>query len=846
MGMTSSGGGIGMGGRRIDLRRRPLALLATLVVVAALMVGDDQPTSWGDALTRWDRDEIRHLALYIGSMAAVLMAASRFSIASGWGVATAAVAVAGMFGVAPVAVVAYLALIALVIGRAILASVFPDDGIARHGGLALAVGYALIAGLFQVSVHFAINTPAFVVLVTAPVLVLGRAWLPRIVAETVMLCRTPPPIDLITAACLAVPVCLAGILLIYASYPEVHSDALMVGLAIPHQVAVTGRWSFDAVNYVFSVMPKASVWLFTPHYLLAGEPGARLFNALMPILSASLVFTEAARHAGRRAGLLLAGVLLSAPLTFWSVFVLFDDAVLNLFVTAAMVAALHAWRRPRAGGYAVVALLLSAAIATKLTGVFAAIPIGLGLAVRMGARGSTRDIAKTVAAILIPVVAIALVPYAHAYLATGNPVFPFSNGVFMSPLFAPVNFSDPRWEGKFSADILYQMTLHTSRFMEGRDGGFGLQHLLLAPATAVGAFGRRWMSGRLTLAVAVVFCAIFLCISQYGRYLNPTFPLVALCAAMGYRRAVGERWGGVFLVFLAGIAVANLALTGAVNHFYRFRLPPLLTAQPTPPAARVPEQWFAKIINAREGRNSRVLYLNGRVYGYPLDGTPLYATWQSQKLYDQLGKVQTQADAVALLQSEGITDVISDSSPDGDLPGIRLLKREIGNLASFEAEQDGVQLYRVYPPLAVPDTDISLGGVSGGRYLGRGWRTPEPWGTWAMDRRADWTFRAVSRPREADIHLSGMALPCACNGHDPVEVRVKVNGTLVGNLTFARRQEPQAWAITIPQALVGRDDVVKLRLIFEPREHAPQFRVGFSRYRISYAVKDADTEKRPE
>src|SRR5262247_1225513 len=66
---------------------------------------------------------------------------------------------------------------------------------------------------------------------------------------------------------------------------------------------------------------------------------------------------------GREAGALLAAMFLSAPLTFWVVFVMFEDALVTLFITAAVVMLMLTWRAPGQKEMALVALAVSAAIA---------------------------------------------------------------------------------------------------------------------------------------------------------------------------------------------------------------------------------------------------------------------------------------------------------------------------------------------------------------------------------------------------------------------------------------------------------------------------------------------------
>jgi len=816
-------------------RDRKLVLAATVVALAILVIGGSPPSPFAPALGRWQGREILHLAMTIGLVSGGTAVAMALRLARGWGVAAALLALVVLFGIGPVAATATLGLVALVIGRLLLAWADGGDGARQGLPLAMAIGYAVLVGILQISVHFPVNTPAVVILAIALFLgVTHRRWLGPIATEVSAFCRVPVRPGL-ACACLAVPLSLTAVLMVYASYPESHSDALAINLMMAHRIAVAGAWSFDAQTFAFADQPKAGAWLYAVHYLLGGEPAARLFNAMLQVLTAAMVFLVAARQAGRAAAALLAGMLLSAPPTFWITLILLDDAALSLFVTAGLIAALNAWRRPDFASTVLAALLLSAALAAKLQGGFVALPLGLILLVRLARTARAAEIIATVVAILAVFAVIGALPYAYAALATGNPIFPYFNGVFQSPYYPPIDFVDDRWIGKFGADLLIQLTLHTSRFMEGMDGTFGVQHLLLLPPILVAGLWRQRAEFHIVLVAASVSAGLTLTATQYGRYLYPTFPMLALLGATIYHRARRERWGGSFLVLLVVIALANLALTGGLATFYRFHLPNPLAARPAPQPFPVPERWFNQIINAHDGESSRVLYLGGRPYGFGLDGQPLYASWFTPKTLARLAEVTKPTDVAPMLASLGITHVTLDSEWLDPDPGIAIVRAEIDHLGRLEASLGSGRLYTITPPLVMPDTEIKLGGDQAKRLLGRGWMAPESWGTWANGDGAELTFRAIGRPHGAEVRLTGTAMPFAPEAGGPVVVRVECGGHLIGQVVFDRRQTIQPWTLTIPGAAIGDDGVIALRLLFDPTDRPPpRLRVGFVTFRLTY------------
>src|SRR4030095_122600 len=73
-------------------------------------------------------------------------------------------------------------------------------------------------------------------------------------------------------------------------------------------------------------------------------------------------------------------------------------------------------------------------------------------------------------------------PYAYAWYATGNPVFPYFNAIFKSPFFAPHNFANVLYPGGISFADFYQLTFSSAKHLEGWDGAIGFAMTLLLPA----------------------------------------------------------------------------------------------------------------------------------------------------------------------------------------------------------------------------------------------------------------------------------------------------------------------------------------------------------------------------
>jgi dolichyl-phosphate-mannose-protein mannosyltransferase len=606
-----------------------------------------------------------------------------------------------LFGPGAVVTVCAIGLAAYLLGLVILSRAGINSGADVAPPLALALGYAILLGVFQLVVLFRIYTKALVLVVLATVIcTLSRRYIGGDSRRLAAWFQEPMTKSL-TGWLAILPATIGAVQLVYASFAETHSDALTVHLMIPHQILLTGTWSFDAVTYNFATMPKGASWLFAAHYLLAGETAARLFNLVTTWVTAWLVFAVVRRHTGTEAGTVLATVFLSAPLTFWCVFVMFEDALLTLFTTAAVVVLALAWSRLTPSAAALVALALAAGMATKMQGLLLAVPIGLTLCVGLVRTRSLRTVGLAMLQMAIPALVIGAVPYVIGWLVTANPLFPFYNAVFHSPLFPDMNFVDDRWIGKASATLLYGLTFQTSRFMEGINGGFGLQHFLLVPGVLAASLLVRRPEVLIPAFCGAGIFVVVCYLTQYARYLYPTFPLLAMAAAALWHRASAERWRPALVLGLCGLVVLNVFAYRSINYLYYFFPPNPFAAQARPQPAYPVERTFNSIINITHGRAARVLYLE-RAFGAGLDGTPLYAIAPhlNSRLYAAATAVRDVQSLKNLLEQNSVTHVMSDDqvTPLGH-PGFQ---EHLPKVATLQAHIGSVKLWRVLPGDAQP------------------------------------------------------------------------------------------------------------------------------------------------
>jgi hypothetical protein len=159
---------------------------------------------------------------------------------------------------------------------------------------------------------------------------------------------------------------------------------------------------------------------------------------------------------------------------------------------------------------------------------------------------------------------------------TGNPVFPFLNGYFRSPLWYPENETFV-WhqfglgKGLFAAVKLpWKLTFDTGRFGEVVNGAVGILYLALVPAAIV--LRRRLRPISVILVPTLVFCLFWFFSVQYLRYFLPALFGLAILAGVGLvewgeRLRTGVRQL-VWAIPLFAVLSASLGLIVSLSQYW--------------------------------------------------------------------------------------------------------------------------------------------------------------------------------------------------------------------------------------------------------------------------------------
>jgi len=493
----------------------------------------------------------------------LVLVAAGAALAVAW-IRPALLPLAGSLGLAAMAVVAFgpaafaavllLATAAALTGARILRAFGAAEG---DVALSLAAGAVAIAAAIGATARLAIHWPWVHALALAGLACAFRSEA-RPLAGALRAFGTDRDPDRVRALALALLGAVLAVHVVVAARPEIGADALAMHMQVAVRMAHDHWMTRDVTRHVWAVMPLSADWLYAAGYLLAGEPAAKAVNlgafVLVVVFVLRLARTDVARDGA--SSIALAALFASTPLAFVETSSLFVENVWTALLLGATLAAERAIRANRAP-LAVASLWLAAgSLQVKVIGAPWVLLLGLALAWRWRARWRQLDRRAWLG--LAAAALVAAWPYAEAWVRTGNPVFPFMNATFRSPLFeTATSFNNALYNAGVHWRTWYDMVVASARHVEGSNGAAGLHWLVLFPAVLVlmrAADARRVAP---LLALAVVF---FVATWQQQSYLRYVYPSLALLTALAARVRAVEASPRLVLAAVVPLAAANLAL----------------------------------------------------------------------------------------------------------------------------------------------------------------------------------------------------------------------------------------------------------------------------------------------
>ncbi len=571
---------------------------------------------------------------------------------------------------AVVLVVGLQLLNAYVIGHRVLARTDLPGATAGvpHVAIAILIGACVGIGLISIAAPFRVHSgPVYASVLILPLIFWWRTSAAALRAAGRTLVRRGSPTSASERSWTVLLMTIVTLHLFIVAKPEVGYDAMAMHLQLPLLMADAQRWSFDVTRYVWAVMPLGSDWAYTVAYLMGGEGAARFLNFCFAGLACLLVFELIRLYARRDIALASVCLFASSPFAFLETGTLYVENLWLAFLLGTLLQALAYLRTPANRTLIGLAFLAAGAMQCKVIGVIWLVPLLLYTGYVAWRRRAHREFTARELALLAVAVTLAAWPYANAWARTGNPVFPFMNALFKSPLFdTATSFNNPLYNAALRPWSIYELISSSGKFIEGSDGAAGLQWLLLFPVIALAFTRRRPLAQWLCLALAALFFVGVFTQQSYIRYLLPAFALIAVLGGWAIAAIPDGRATRIALLVIGGILCAvNVRLIYSAAWF-NFTL---CTACATDARARY--EYLAQYAPERIAGD----YLNrnlprARVGFYLLGGTPggyvgysRVASWHDVPTYGALATAQTADDVLAHARKFRLTHIVYRDPP---------------------------------------------------------------------------------------------------------------------------------------------------------------------------------------
>ena len=334
--------------------------------------------------------------------------------------------------------------------------------------------------------------------------------------------------------------------------PPVEVDELVYHLSAAKQYAAAG--AFVEIPALFhAYLPFQTEMLFTLALGLADDVVAKLLQSFFWALTAVAIYRMARTAASRHAAIASALAFISMPLVIKCGAAAYVDVSFTLYALGAVWAAAALPDRADARRFYLATLLAGMAIATKWFGVnVLAIVVAFELWswLAAGRARPAAELGRLAAGGLLAALPVA--PYLVRNLAwTGNPFYPFGDGIFHVGAFAP---------GGWDSFKILQASWLCPTWSDFIFPWLGPVVLFVLPLAVLGALAdrhaRRW-------ALAAVVYAVLAAIQiPADRFFLPAFALLAAAAAVGVSALASRPARVAVLAWFFAAASANACLTG--------------------------------------------------------------------------------------------------------------------------------------------------------------------------------------------------------------------------------------------------------------------------------------------
>lgn len=342
---------------------------------------------------------------------------------------------------------------------------------AGMGIIGIVIYYILLIGVGNKSVYVALLVIFFII--SMPFMAGNR----QEISETLYMIRDKI-MNQSFLVCILVLV-LAGYL-ICGSAPISYYDTLTKHLPITIYAAENGGWYVNVTESIVYGEPMVLQYTYsTLFYTLGTYKALVLFNVVLYFAVYVILCYFIRKIYPKSSMKLLAVILLTTPLFFEFATIFYLEILPIYFLFSAFVGMGKLEAKKIWNNIEIVAFLCGCAVFVKLTPIFTIavmVTVLVLYCIRYALKFKVikRAIWKFIRCVLLGM-APSLTSLIYIWYKTGNPFFPNYNGIFKSPYYAAVNFSDP-FTNKltFSINSLFDIVFRTTQNIEMYSGGLGI------------------------------------------------------------------------------------------------------------------------------------------------------------------------------------------------------------------------------------------------------------------------------------------------------------------------------------------------------------------------------------
>lgn len=343
------------------------------------------------------------------------------------------------------------------------------------------------------------------------------------------------PNFVLVSSLLSIVLIMAFVNFIGAIAPEIQCDSLNYHLNVP-KIYIAYHHIVNLPEIMQSYFAKSIEMLYALGLILSDQIAAKLISFGFSVLATLTLFCIGKRLFSTAVAVLAMTLFYLTPLTSWLSTTTYTELAVCFYIMSVFLV-LALWQQNHKNSFLLLCGILAGfAFSAKLAAGLFIFPIGIIILILSYLHCRKVSMVLIDATIFsLPILLLSAPWYLITYLQTGNPIFPFFNAVFKSPLVSVSNqFMNLKTFGMGYGwrDFIFlpwHLTYSSDVFMEAVPGGvIGLVFLLALPAIF---FIRKNIKIALLFFIVLFSLVVWFFIGQYLRYLIPVIAILSLLAA---------------------------------------------------------------------------------------------------------------------------------------------------------------------------------------------------------------------------------------------------------------------------------------------------------------------------